>query len=223
MHVENPNDDESDIFYKQASQLYKEKKYDESLRIYDKSLEINPNNAQSLNGKGLCLIKKDENEKAVQIFNQAISLSNNDCNSDFIYNKSLALNNLPDYKNAIDALKFASGLSPTIKKYYATLGFVYIRNGLMNKDEKNFKSALESFDKAIAIDQSKSKYYFGKSDALFVIIKNYNFIFSLCFKFFFNLKLLSDYKNALNLINKAIEIDSNKGIYSKSHFLIQNK
>jgi tetratricopeptide (TPR) repeat protein len=88
MHVENPNDDESDIFYKQASQLYKEKKYDESLRIYDKSLEINPNNAQSLNGKGLCLIKKDENEKAVQIFNQAISLSNNECNSDFIYNKS---------------------------------------------------------------------------------------------------------------------------------------
>jgi hypothetical protein len=34
MPVENPNEDESDIFYKQASQLYKDKKYDESLRIY---------------------------------------------------------------------------------------------------------------------------------------------------------------------------------------------
>jgi len=172
MQVDNENEDETepDVYFKQASKLYKEKKYDEALINYDKSLESNSSQVESINAKGLCLIKMDENEKAIELFNEAISLNNNDFNSDFFYHKSLALNNLLDYKNAIESLKFAIGLNPDIKKYYSTLGFVYIRNGLANKidDKKYFQMALQSFDKAIAIDQNKSKYYFGKSDALYV-------------------------------------------------------
>lgn len=64
-------------FFNQGCELEKLEKYEEAIKCYDKSLEIEPNNPDAWRNKGNIAYKKDDYSKAIDCFNKVIELSPN--------------------------------------------------------------------------------------------------------------------------------------------------
>ena len=63
--------------YNKALALRKLKKYDDSIKYYDKALSIDPNNVEAMNGKGVCFYKLGEYTKAIECYDKALSIDPN--------------------------------------------------------------------------------------------------------------------------------------------------
>jgi TonB family protein len=65
---------------------------------------------------------------------------------------AISLINKHDYSKAEDVLVKGTQLDPKNAKFWALLGFAYYSDGIQNKKDDLFKSAVEAFDKALALD-----------------------------------------------------------------------
>jgi tetratricopeptide (TPR) repeat protein len=78
--------------------LYFLGKYDEAIKCYDKSIEIDPDNPVVWNNKGLALNSLGKYDEAIKCYDKIIEIDPND--ADAWNSKGLALNSLGNYDEA---------------------------------------------------------------------------------------------------------------------------
>ena len=81
------------LFLLHFGKLYHDvKKYKEAIQCYDKSLEIEPNDATTLNNKGLALRNLGRYEEAIQCYDKSLEIRPNDATT--LKNKRIALKDM---------------------------------------------------------------------------------------------------------------------------------
>lgn len=119
--------------------------HDEALKLYDKSLELNPDNKFSLNNKGYTLNLMNEFEKAISFFDKAIEVD-----KDFAYsynNRGLAKIKLGQTEEGLQDINHSFKIDPNNSYAYRNLGIYHF-------EREEFDEALNLFVKAKELDSS---------------------------------------------------------------------
>jgi tetratricopeptide (TPR) repeat protein len=119
--------------------------HDEALKLYDNSLQLNPDNKYSLNNKGYTLNLMDKFEEAISLFDKAIELD-----KDFAYsynNRGLAKIKLGWTEEGLEDINRSFELEPNNSYGYRNLGIYHF-------DKGEFDEAIRLFTKAKELDSS---------------------------------------------------------------------
>lgn len=117
----------------------------EALELYDKSLELNPENKYSLNNKGFTLNLMNRFEEAIVLFDMAISVDR-----DFAYsynNRGLSKIKIGKSEEGLEDINHSFKLDPDNSYYYVNVGIYHF-------DKKEFNEALKLFKKAKELDDT---------------------------------------------------------------------
>ncbi|MGZ5255768.1 MAG: tetratricopeptide repeat protein, partial [Flavitalea sp.] len=118
---------------------------DEALKLYDDSLQLNPDNNYSLNNKGYTLNHIGKFEEAIPLFDKAIELDQN-----FAYsynNRGLAKIKLGQTEEGLKDISHSFELEPNNSYGYRNLGIYHF-------DRNEFDEALRLFTKARELDDT---------------------------------------------------------------------
>jgi tetratricopeptide (TPR) repeat protein len=63
--------------YNQATDLYRQGRYEEAIAYYDKALAIDPNDVDALNYKGAALYRQGKHQEAITYFDKALAIDPN--------------------------------------------------------------------------------------------------------------------------------------------------
>jgi tetratricopeptide (TPR) repeat protein len=119
--------------------------HDDALKLYDKSLQLNPDNKYSLNNKGYTLNLMDKYEEAISLFDKSIELDPN-----FAYshnNRGLAKIKLGQTEEGLQDINRSFELDPNNS-------YAYMNMGIYHFDKGEFEDALQKFVKAKELDGS---------------------------------------------------------------------
>lgn len=105
-------------------------------------LKVEPSNQQGLQLLGLIKHKKNENEKAIEIFESALAVDPENIENQ--NNLALCYAGIGNYPKAIELLEKVVIENPK--------GFMYSNLGLQYRNNKNIDKAIESFEKSLAIE-----------------------------------------------------------------------
>jgi tetratricopeptide (TPR) repeat protein len=101
--------------------------HDGALKLYDKSLQLNPDNKYSLNNKGYTLNLMDKFEEAISLFDKAIELD-----KDFAYsynNRGLAKIKLGHKDEGLQDINHSFEIDPNNSYGYRNLGIYHFDKG----------------------------------------------------------------------------------------------
>jgi len=162
----------------------KKEKPDDILREFDKTIKLNPNNADAHHKKGEALLEQGRYEEAIEEFDKAIKL---DPNFTVAYNnKGAALSGLGSSEEAIEEFDKAIKLDPKYARAYYNKGAVFYYHG-------KYKESIEMYDIAIKLAPTFAEVYDSKGNAL---------------------QHLDRYEEAVKEFDKAIKLNSSESRYS---------
>lgn len=119
--------------------------HDEALKLYDKSLQLNPDNKYSLNNKGYTLNLMNKYEEAIFLFDKSIE---NDPDSAYSYNnRGLAKIKIGQVKEGLQDIDRSFEIDPDNS-------YAYLNMGIYHFDKGEFNEALQKFVKAKELDSS---------------------------------------------------------------------
>jgi tetratricopeptide (TPR) repeat protein len=151
----------------------------EAIALYDKAIEIDPNNVKVLVTKGEILYELARFKEAIALYDKAIEIEPKF--KEAWYNKGLALAKLGRYQAALSCFDKAIEIDPNNPDAWESKGLALYKFG-------KYKEAVTSFDKAIEIDPNNPDAWESKGLALYK---------------------LGRYREAVTSFDKAIEIDPN--------------
>ena len=154
-------------------------KNEEAIEWYDKSLAIEPNNANTLGNNAILLDNMGKHLEAIELYDKALFFE--PMHSNNLRNKGLTLTNLGKYDQALECYDKSLKIEPNHADTLNSKGWV-----LNNLGE--YEQAIEWYDKALAIDPKESYALNNKGLA------------------FFN---LGKYQEAIEWYDKALAIDPN--------------
>lgn len=117
--------------------------HEEALVLYDRSLQLNPNNAHSLNNKGYTLNLLNKYEEAIPLFDSSIELD-----KDFAYpynNRGLAKIKLGQVEDGLEDINHSLEIDPNNSYGHRNLG-------IYHADKGEFEEALRLLSKAKELD-----------------------------------------------------------------------
>jgi tetratricopeptide (TPR) repeat protein len=130
------------VLYTYASMLTRTKKWDKAAEIYKEVMKNNPEYYPALHGYGLCLLRKDKPQEALDYLLQAISLQFYNPRAHFHVGQALYA--LEEYSEAATALEVCLKLIPTFNNARNLLINIYANN-LNNNDRADaLKTYFES-------------------------------------------------------------------------------
>jgi tetratricopeptide (TPR) repeat protein len=142
----------SDYWVGLGNRLTGSGKYSEAADAYKKALNIDPSDAEALNGLGISYMKLKKNKEAIEIYKQAIALGSNTA---WVYsNLGLAYIEARMYKEALEPLTQATNIMPELEEAHYNLGIAYKNLGMP-------KEAIASFKNAISINPNSRDAHFG--------------------------------------------------------------
>jgi tetratricopeptide (TPR) repeat protein len=143
------NPEESLYYYLNGLLLTLKQKYNKALEYFDKALALNPgdNAANCYMNRGMAYLGVEENERARDDLNEAISLDTT--NLVAFLSRGRAFYNLRNYEEAIQDFTRVVTLSPTNDAAFYNLGMAYYR--LENK-----ASACQNFHKACSMGNNNA-------------------------------------------------------------------
>ena len=97
--------------FKEGLKQYQRGYYEESVKIFDDAIKINPYDYQIWIQKGVILDKLQKHEEAISAYEEAIKVDSNQTSA--YYNKGLALKDLQKYEEAITAFDDATKINIT--------------------------------------------------------------------------------------------------------------
>lgn len=158
---------------------------DNSLACFEQALKINPENEIVFNNKGCILADQGDHIKAIKYFDKATLIDPNMCceKGDVYSNKGSSLLALKKYKEALTAYEKAAELNPIYAKIWSQMGVTLFSLGRINE-------SIQKYNRALTLDQNYYYAYFNKGVSLYYLGK-------------------SHWKEALDNINKALEINPN--------------
>ena len=147
----NDNLNTKEIF-KLATQNHLENKLKAAKDLYNKVLEIDPNNFKALNNLGALYISLGDNQKAKKHYEKAIII--NPLYADPHNNIGLIFAKSQDFQKAKSHFKKAIEIKPKYTSALVNLGVIYV-------DLKEYQNAENCFEKAIESDQNNYGAYFA--------------------------------------------------------------
>lgn len=103
--IQQPFEDVLGVYLKQASELFREGQFQESIALYDRALQANPELELAWLERGMAFTKLQKYEDAIASFNKALQLNSNSPDPWYEKARCYALKNDPDL--AVDNLKQA--------------------------------------------------------------------------------------------------------------------
>ena len=134
---------------------------DRAARAYERSLELDPNRADTLYNFAN-LIKDDDPERAAALYSRSLVIE--PAAPSAWHNYGTALNSLSKYQDALFALGLSIRLDPLIADVWCNLGLAYF--GL-----EDFTSAERAFRHAIALDGSHAASHTNLGNALISVLQ----------------------------------------------------
>ena len=131
-----------------------EKNYEESLKLLNESLKINPNDSECYSNKGIVNFKLKNTEEAISDYKKAISLDKNN------YNAFFNLGNLYKEINRLDESIENFNKAISINKNHYT---AYHNRAVVKKLLLKFNDAIKDFDEALRINPKYSNSIFFKA------------------------------------------------------------
>lgn len=131
-----------DYVYGAISHTYLEQ-FEKALELYDKAIDLDPNNFLSFANKGFTLTLMEKNAEAIPFFDKAIELESNSAYA--FSNRGLAKIKIGHEKEGLDDIQHAFKLEENNPYNYRSLGIYHLDRGENSK-------AQELFDKAEEID-----------------------------------------------------------------------
>jgi tetratricopeptide (TPR) repeat protein len=128
-----------------------------ALDAYDRAIEINPQNSDAWNNKGVSLGKLNRLNDALVAFDRAIEL--NPKYFEALYNKGLALGKLERLEDALTAYDRAIELNPQDSDAWNNKGSALVK---LDRSEEG----LVAFDRAIELNSQRPKVWYNKGVAL---------------------------------------------------------
>jgi serine/threonine protein kinase len=165
-----------------SNDLYKAKRYQETLLACEQALQLDPNDASIYNLKGDVLSDLKRYEEALIAFEQAIQL--NPGTATAYKNKGNALADLKRYEEALAAYKQSIQLDPQLATAHSGMGYTLI-------NLKRYREALSACEQALQLDPNLRVAYNNKCLA------------------FMNLK---QYEEALVACEQALQLDPNDAV-----------
>ena len=128
-------------------------KHDEAIKVFNRSIEINPENSAALSNKGVALYNLGKHNEAIKSFDRAIII-NPEC-ADFWSNKGATLHDLGKHDEALEACKKSIEINPEYAIALYNKGVILYHLG--KHDE-----SIKAFNIAIDIDPDYSSAYYNK-------------------------------------------------------------
>ena len=170
----------SEYYYNKGFALYYLGKIEDSLKIYDHSLQLNNQNYLSLNGKGNCYFDMNNLEQALKFYNAALSIKKDYYLANF--NKANCLYSKSEYKKALECYDDS---------------FKILGKKNWEFDIENYNTILNEYELICPIDENTSAIYNNIGMCLLNIGK------PLCALRCFDKAISINKGDALLLINKA--------------------
>ena len=158
---------------------YQKKNFLNSAEMFKKSININPNHAESYNNYSLALSNLNKFEEAIASWNNAIKINPN--YAEAFYNQGNAYLELKKFNSALESYNQAIKIKPDYKQAYNNRGNVL-------KDLRLLNEAIKSYNQAIKIKPINAEEYNN------------------CGNIYLELKLLNE---AVKYYNEAIKINPN--------------
>jgi hypothetical protein len=152
-------------------------RYEESLEVSNKVLEMNPKDESALTNKGIALGNLGRYEEALEAFNKALEINPED---EYVLSiKGLTLIYLGRYEEALDAFEKTLKTNPQN-------GFALSRKGVVLLSLDRYEEALDALNKALEIKSRDDYALLNKGVAL---------------------GFMGRHEEALDAINKSLEIN----------------
>lgn len=132
--------------------------YEQALRVLDISLRMNPNQGEAQNARGVCLVKLERAEAAIESFEKALALGFSEAHT----NLGTTLTNLGRYEEALAHYRMALQGSPAEPKLYHSQALPLIAL-------RRFDEALASLDHAIDLNAAFAECYYLKALVLLML------------------------------------------------------
>jgi len=190
--------------------------FNESLKFYNNSIEINPNLSEAWYGKGNVLLFSDNPIEAIKMYDQATKIDPN--NSEALCSKGVALFLLNNHEEALKTCDRLIEIDANNPIFWCNKGmFLFYSN--------KYNESIEAYDKSIQLDQNMPLLWKNKENALFNLnmyeeVLNFSDKAILIFPNdpdFWDFKgvayyKLNKYKESLKAYDKAIQIDQNDSV-----------
>jgi len=202
----------SSLYFK-AIMSYKSGKYDKALEYFNEALKIDPEDIDSLTGKGMVLLKQQNIKGSIDCFNRVLKINEKDVRA--LYYKGLALYYDEKYEEAIKYYEEVLKINPKYADAWNGKGFLLFNNG-------NYEEALKCYNKALEIEPQKSITLMNIGNTMYGM-KNYEEAIK-CYKkvleiepgnkqAWFNqgnvLYIMGKYIESIKCYNRALKIDRN--------------
>ena len=200
---------EPNIFHLLGIIYLKEKKFEEAIKLINKSIDLNNENHGAFNNAGICYANLNNNEESLRNYNRAIKLKPNFAEA--YHNKGIVLQKIYFFEESLKNYDEAIKLNPN----YAE---AYNNRGVILKSLNRLEEAIESYNKAIKLKINYAEAYNNKGIALKTLgrfkeaIENYNKAIELNPDYIeaynnlgFVFQFKKDFNNALLCFNKALK------------------
>ncbi len=157
--------------------------YDGAIAIYNRAIELDPNNADFFNQRGRSYHQKQDYDRAIEDFNRSLDLDPN--NANFLGVRGNSLRQKGDYGRAIEDFNRAIELDPNNASHFRQRGLCYY----LKMDDAD---AISDYNRAIELDPNNANYLCNRG-----IFYNHT----------------GDYGRAIEDFNHAIELDPNDANY----------
>jgi tetratricopeptide (TPR) repeat protein len=129
------------VLYKEGVEKASEGKYEESIALFSKIIEIQPSNYYALYNRGIAKSRMNQYEDALADFEQVVKM-HPEYKKGYL-NRGIARKHLTDYDGAMADYSMAASLDPNYNEAYFNKGLLFELLG--NKDSAcfNFKKAKE--------------------------------------------------------------------------------
>jgi tetratricopeptide (TPR) repeat protein len=154
---------DSDLLLRVAKIYVLMEKYGDAIPIFEKYIEMVPDNIEAYRMLSECYYIEGQTEKCLHALDNCIALNKNAYEA--WYNKGTILIKLKRYPEAEEVLLKASELAPQNPNVWNNLGIAYM---MQNK----FEEALNAFDAAISAELNNSEAWYNKGCALLKLGRN---------------------------------------------------
>ncbi len=144
-------------YYTRGNSFYQKALYEEALREYSKTIELNPSFTEAWINKGVALGKLERYEESLAASNKAIELRPDIANS--WLNKGIALEKLDRYEESLPAFNQAIKLKPDFHEAWCSKGDALEKLG-------RYEESLAAYNKAIELKLDYVRAWDNKGVAL---------------------------------------------------------
>ncbi len=152
--INNKNIVDSIEWFEKGKSLSRSGHYEDAIVVLNKAIELNPRNAEALNGRGITHYYRQQYDKAIDDYTKAIKMDPN--LAKIYYNRGIAYTNKNQYDRAIEDFTEAIKLD-------STFAFAYLNRGNVYLIQQHHDKAIDDYTKVIELKPKMAEAFHTKA------------------------------------------------------------